>query len=165
MYGVVSDAAGSRLASYYGEIYRFVRRRARSDDAAEDLTQQVFTDAAAALARYGQDSGDGLGLLFTIARRRLIDRLRTGSPQLVDLHAAGELAGPLYDPDLGREIAGAIQRLDPEQRELVALKLLQGLTFAETAAILGLSEGACKMRFRSVLEVLRRDLQSMGVHR
>jgi RNA polymerase sigma-70 factor (ECF subfamily) len=161
----MADSAVTRLASYYGEIYSFVRRRARSDRVAEDLTQQVFTDAAAALKRYDDGSGDGLGLLFTIARRRLIDGLRTSGPQLVDLDAAGELAVPVYDEDLGREIAAAIARLDPDQRRLVALKLLRGLTFAETAAILGLTEGACKMRFRSVLEILRRDLQSVGVHR
>jgi RNA polymerase sigma-70 factor (ECF subfamily) len=165
MYGVMTDAAGSRLASYYGEIYSFVRRRARSSRAAEDLTQQVFTDAAAALKRYGEESGGSLGLLFTIARRRLIDELRASELDLVNLDEVREIAVPVYEPTLGRDIAAAIERLDSEQRQLVGLKLLRGLTFAETAAILGVSEGACKMRFRSALEILRRDLQSMGVHR
>jgi RNA polymerase sigma-70 factor, ECF subfamily len=165
MYGVMTDAAGSRLASYYDEIYSFVRRRARGDRIAEDLTQQVFADAAAALKRRNGDSGEPLGLLFTIARRRLIDRLRSNDPQLVDLDEARDSVTPVYDHSLAGEIAGAIARLDPDQRQLVALKLLRGLTFAETATVLGLTEGACKMRFRSVLDTLRRDLQSTGVHR
>jgi RNA polymerase sigma-70 factor (ECF subfamily) len=158
----MANSAGDSVASHYGEILRFVRRRSDSHAAAEDLTQQVFLDATIALQRH--DTGSDLGLLYTIARRRLIDRLRTSQPAALPLDAAADVSAPSeYGAEMGRGIGAAIDRLKPQQRELVALRLLRGLSFAETAAIIGTSEAACKQRLRAVLDILRQDLEQKGV--
>jgi RNA polymerase sigma factor (sigma-70 family) len=158
----MADVAREGLASRYRDIYRFVRRRSESDAAAQDLTQQVFAEAAKSLR--GRDSDDDLGLLFTIARRRLIDQLRASRPELVPLVDAEDVAAPTdYGPALARLVSEAIDRLEPGHRQIVALKLLRGLSFAEVAAIVGASEAACKMRLRRALEALRRDLREKGV--
>ena len=159
----MGDRHASGLAGRYREVYRFVRRRSQNAAVAEDLTQQVFTEAVAVLD--GRDPSDDPGLLFTIARRRLIDRLRRARPTLVPLtETNGGAALTRYDPVLAGLISDAIQRLDPVDRAVVALKLLRGLSFAETASVVGASEAACKMRVRRALELIRSDLREKGVH-
>ena len=64
---------------HYGEIYRFLRRRTESDEAAEDLAQAVFADAAARLRQLEQDDPPVLAWLYTVARRRLVDRARAAA--------------------------------------------------------------------------------------
>src|SRR5207245_3427546 len=58
------------------EIYRYLRRRTKSSDQAEELTQQVFADAALTLSRMDASPASLLGLLYTIARRRFADEAR-----------------------------------------------------------------------------------------
>ena len=67
-------AAGYRR--HYGRVYRFVRRRARSAEDAEDLTQEVFEAAAAAFANERLTSEPELAWLYTVAERRLVDSWR-----------------------------------------------------------------------------------------
>jgi RNA polymerase sigma-70 factor (ECF subfamily) len=147
----------------YGEIYRFLRRRTGSNAVAEDLTQQVFLEAAA--SKTWQSGKGNLGLLFTIARRRLVDELRKPERSYVPLEDAEHLASaPAEVPQYTRAvISAAIDGLDPEQREVVILKLLRGLSFTEVAHHVGATEGACKMRLRRGLENLRSELELKGI--
>jgi RNA polymerase sigma-70 factor, ECF subfamily len=161
----MADAGSDSLASHYAEIYRFVRRRVESDPVAEDLAQQVFLEAVGALKKYDRSGACDVGLLYAIARRRLIDRLRASNRNLVSIDEIGDVASAHeYGPELGRLLAEAIARLEPKQRELVTLRLLRGLSFKEAAAVFGITEAACKMRFRSALETLRHDLEQKGLH-
>jgi RNA polymerase sigma-70 factor, ECF subfamily len=158
----MADVARDPIEAHYVEVLRFVRRRVDSDGTAEDVTQQVFLEAAVALGR--RADGSALGLLYTIARRRLVDRLRATGREPVALDEADAVAAPSdYGPAVARLIREALERLEPAQRRLVALRLLRGLSFSETAAAIGISEGACKMRFRAALDVLRAELEREGV--
>jgi RNA polymerase sigma-70 factor, ECF subfamily len=161
MYSVMPDPSEERLRTQYADVYRYLRARTRNKSAAEDLTQQVFADAASYLT-VGQ-AGE-LGLLYTIAKRRLVDELRRRGCDALPLPGVEAVAAPAdYGPELGRTLAEAIGRLDPGHRQIVGLKLLRGLSFAEAAAIVGVSEAACKMRLRRALEELRRELDQKGV--
>src|ERR1700675_2747425 len=61
---------------YYGQVYRYVRRRTRSREDAEDVTQTVFTEAISGLELTAPGSPPALAWLYTVARRRLIDHHR-----------------------------------------------------------------------------------------
>jgi RNA polymerase sigma factor (sigma-70 family) len=161
MCSVMPDPSEERLRTQYADIYRYLRARTRKKWAAEDLTQQVFADAASYL-KVGQ-AGE-LGLLYTIAKRRLVDELRCRGRDAPPLAEAEAVAAPAdYGPELGRTVAEAIGRLDPGHRQIVGLKLLRGVSFAEAAAIVGVSKAACKMRLRRALEELRRELDQKGI--
>jgi len=159
----MTEVAQDELVSRYEKVYRYVRRRTRSDAAAEDMTQQTFVDAASSNAT--DDQKTDLGLLFTIAKRRLIDELRKPNQKIVSLDQAAQVPAAEVSRDVAVAVSQAIERLDPTQRQLVVLKLLRGLSFAEVSQILGLSEGACKMRLRRALERVRSDLEEKGIHR
>ena len=148
------------------EIYRYLRRRTKSSDQAEELTQQVFADAALTLSRMDAGPGSVLGLLYTIARRRFADEARRNGQHgaevaLDDLDE--EPAAPEYSSDVAHAIHEAIAQLPDEQRRVVCLKLIEGCSFAEIASHLGSSEPAAKMRFQRGLAALRRELERQGI--
>lgn len=154
---------------HYGEVYRFLRRRTESDEVAEDLAQAVFADATARLHQLEHEDSSVLAWLYTVARRRLVDRARAaarGQGTLASLD--GVRAQPVeevleYGAQLGVLIGASIRGLPEGQRQVVVMKLLEGRPFAEIAERMGVSEAACKMRFSRGLESLRSELSRRGV--
>lgn len=168
---VVGELADSEqktdLRRQYREVYRYVRRRSRSDADAEDVTQEVFADAAAALERFRPGSPPMLAWLYTVAQRRLADAARrsarrreVGDEMLLELVVAPA-------PEYGGDIAGTLERglreLPLLQQQAVVMKLVKGMSFAEIAAATRSSEGACRMRFLRGLEQLREFLEQAGM--
>jgi RNA polymerase sigma factor (sigma-70 family) len=164
----MEDVAASAFRRHYAQIYRFVRRRTASTEEAEDVTQAVFADAAAARRQLAPDGPRLLGWLHRVARRRLADEGRRAARRpgnVLPLEAAGQTAA--LDASRSREAASALRRalaeLPRDQRNVVVLKLIRGLSFAEISARLDASPAACKMRFVRALEALRDDLEKEGV--
>jgi DNA-directed RNA polymerase specialized sigma24 family protein len=67
-----------------------------------------------------------------------------------------------YEPVAGA-LREALAALPGGQAQVVLLKLVRGLTFAEIGAEVGLTEAAAKMRFVRALEQLRADLSERGI--
>jgi RNA polymerase sigma factor (sigma-70 family) len=157
----VNDVAERAFRRHYGHVYRYVRRRTHDHDRAEELTQQVFADAAASLR---DSASPTLAWLYTVARRRFADEARR--------HARGNVLAiaPVpqaetreYGTDLAAALKGALGRLPEAQRQVVVLKLIRGARFAEIGHVLGVSEAAAKMRFVRALEALRAELEEEGI--
>jgi RNA polymerase sigma-70 factor (ECF subfamily) len=155
----MSEPTDEGLEARYREIHRYVRRR-RGADVADDVTQQVFLEAASALDERVHDVG--VGLLYTIAQRRMVDLARS---QRDWSDGDDEPVAPEseYGPELAADLTAAIKRLDAAQRDVIILKLLRGLRFSEISELLGDSESACKMRFSRALTSLRTDLEERGM--
>lgn len=151
---------------HHAQIYRYLRRRTGDPDRAEDLAQEVFEDAAAALDNGDWRPASMLAWLHRIAQRRFADEARRRH------HAASgvplddvleDLSASEYGADVAWAIAGALERLTPGQRQVVVMKLLRGASFSEIASALALTEAAAKMRFQRALAALRRDLEEQGI--
>jgi RNA polymerase sigma-70 factor (ECF subfamily) len=161
--GVAEDA----FRQHRTEIYRYLRRRTTSIDQAEELTQQVFADAALTLSRMTARPGSVLALLYTIARRRVADEARRYNQhgQHVPLDELDdEPAAPDPANDVAHALHDAIALLPSEQPRVVCLKLIEGCSFAEIASLIGISEAAAKMRFQRGLAALRQELERQGIH-
>jgi RNA polymerase sigma-70 factor (ECF subfamily) len=158
----VNDVAEREVKRHYGQIYRFVRRRTHDHHHAEELTQQVFADAAAAL---GDGSGSPtLALLYTIAKRRFADEVRRDvQNRELALAAVPSPEAREYGPDLGAALSAAFARLPESQRQVAVLKLVRGARFAEIARTLGVTEAAAQMRFVRALQALRTELEREGI--
>lgn len=151
----------------YGSVYRFVRRRASSREEAEDLTQEVFEAAIAALGQARLDAQTPpLAWLYTVARRRLIDRFRAPARAGALLDPA-ELSGAederSYGPSIVNALLEGLGSLDEPQRRVVVMKVFEGRSFTEIAAEVGATEEACRMRLSRGLANLRRQLERRGV--
>jgi RNA polymerase sigma-70 factor (ECF subfamily) len=157
----VADVLDQAFRAHYGQVYRYLRRRTGDDGRAEELAQQVFADAAAALPDFGPDAPSPLAWLYTVAHRRFVDEARRRARDASLQDEAPESAE--YGAELTSLLAAALERLPDEQRTVLALKLLRGLRFREVAATLDIGEGAAKMRFVRALAALRDELEREGV--
>src|SRR5215218_8892617 len=153
---------------HHAQIYRYLQRRTGDPHRAEDLAQEVFADATAALLRADFEPRSMLAWLYTIAQRRFADDTRRR------LHALDRLACddtldelPGRDNDVDVDVDGAlgaaIASLPPSQRQVISMKLLRGFSFREIATTFGVSEAAAKMRFHRALSALRSDLEQRGI--
>lgn len=151
---------------HHAQIYRYLRRRTGDPDRAEDLAQEVFADAAAALAHGDWQPDSMIAWLYTIAQRRFADDVRRKRHSVLGVpldDVLDELPTPDYGPDLAQALREAIARLAPGQRQVVSMKLLRGSTFCEIADAIEVSEPAAKMRFKRALTMLRADLEQQGI--
>ena len=142
---------------YRSDVYRFLVRRTGSHSDAEELTQQVFTDAASAFLR-SKPPASMRAWLYVVAQRRLIDELRrrrrTAEATALLGYELDDGAGEGWDA-----IEDAVGALPELQRQIVILRVVQGHTYGEIASALGCTEGSCKMRLSRALNRLRDHLQ------
>jgi RNA polymerase sigma-70 factor, ECF subfamily len=110
-----------------------------------------------------------------IARRRSVDREQPVAPSLADASAhvlavQALVAGgsspsrTLIREELIDRVHASLDRLDPADRDLLVMRHLEGMTAAEVGAILGISEGAVRVRLVRALKRLRGllDLDEQG---
>ncbi|HEX5503533.1 MAG TPA: sigma-70 family RNA polymerase sigma factor [Thermomicrobiales bacterium] len=156
-------AFGALYQRYLPRVYGYLRARAASDDDAADLTQQVFLRALEALPAYRERGLPFAAWLFRIARNAATDahRRRRATVPWDALPAALQPAAS-DDPEAGalrREALGqlgaALAALDPDKRELLALRFAARLTAREIAAVVGKSEGATKKQLARTLHALK----------
>jgi RNA polymerase sigma-70 factor (ECF subfamily) len=143
---------------YRNRIYRFLLGRTGSHHDAEDLTQRVFIDALTALSSTDTAPDSVLHWLYAVAQRRLVDEFRRRGRSLDDAVPMPRLE-PSYGDEISTSLTAALATLTPEQRTVVVLRLLRGLSFPEIADVTGVSEDACKMRFSRALGTVRAALQ------
>jgi RNA polymerase sigma factor (sigma-70 family) len=145
---------------YVTPIYSYVYSRVGNRADAEDLTGVVFTEALEGLARY-EEQGKEAAWLFTIAHRRIVDHYRSRRDEL-PLDAA--LDSPLDNPgpeaavaqgERLAKLARLVAALDDDKRELLQLRFVAGLSYAEIGAVVGSSEGAVKIAIYRLLDQLR----------
>ena len=144
----MNGVAEGAFRRHYRHIHGFFRRRVRDPHRAEELTQDVFTNAAAGLREPRQGDPPVLAWLYTVARRRFVNETRSS---------------PDYGPIVARVLQEGLAQLPRGHSHVVVLKLLRGMTFAEIGQQVGLTEAATKMRFKRALESLRADLIEKGI--
>ena len=150
-------AFGTLYDRYVQPIYRYVYSRVGGAHEAEDITSQTFMAAYEALERY-RERGQFSAWLFRIARSKLNDHFRR-SRREVGLEAVGEILeredalGTLIRAEELSRIRSIISHLDDEEQELIRLRYVADLSFAEIADLLGRREDAVK---KSVYRLLAR---------
>lgn len=159
---VAGDAAAfeSLVKTWRGPVYRFARRLLKDDAAAEDVLQETFLTAHRKLASWRGD-GSLKGWLFAIARSEVLmqRRRRVGEPKdyeavesLPQLGADAGWGNPMDPHTLAERLEERtlmerlLDSLEPEEREVLQLRDIEGLSGEETAAALGLTLAAMKSR-------------------
>jgi RNA polymerase sigma-70 factor (ECF subfamily) len=160
------SAAVRECIEQYGPlVWSLARRLSRSPSDAEDATQEIFLDIWRSAARYDASQGSDKVFIAMIARRRLIDRLRktTAEPPMDPVEVLEQVTWS--DPGTASETstdaeraARALQALRPDQRQVLELGLLHGLSQSEIAARLQMPLGTVKSFMRRGLIKVRENM-------
>lgn len=154
-------------------VFRLVRRMTGREDAAEEVTQEVFVSVYRALPRYEARArfttwltSVSLNHARTWGRRQSRDESRRvrGSEEHDPLEAA-PAAGEGPDRLAERRerlsaVHDALARLDPDDREIVVLRDLEGYGYGQIGESLGVPPGTVKSRLHRARLALRRILES-----
>jgi len=143
------------------ELYGYVVSLVRDRAAAEDVTALAFERAYRRRRRFDPRKGTPRQWLYAIARNAALDELRrrkrTASLLVdpADPDVAEPFAGEDDDADRRATVRAALAGLEPRDRELIALKFHAGLTNAEIAGVLGVSESNAGTRVHRAVTKLR----------
>ncbi len=152
------------ITRYRGLVWSIARRFTRSTSDAEDAVQDVFVAVWRSAARFDETAGSEATFISTIARRRLIDRLRRDQRRPVTETLEGELVDHGNDRIEARAEAAlaarAISRLRPVQRDVLVLSAMHGMSHGEIADTLNLPLGTVKTHARRAMIRVRRELLS-----
>jgi RNA polymerase sigma-70 factor (ECF subfamily) len=137
-------------------LHHYLAARLRSRETASDVLQAAFLRAVKSRRRF-RGVENPIAYLFQIARNeaaRAVKRRPANEQSLdvVEIFAADDAAGKWADAEA---VATALSRLSNDDREIVELKLLAGLTFREIAEVVGVPQATVATRYRRALESLR----------
>lgn len=161
------DAAAELYDRYAPQVYALARRIVRNDGDAEDVVQDVFSQAWRTAASYDRQRGSVIGWLLTITRTRAIDKLRSRHARpaadgavLPDSLPAAEAPDVLVVAEQAALVRQALLDLPAAQRTALELAYYEGLTQTEIAARLAEPLGTVKTRMRTALQTLRARLRT-----
>jgi RNA polymerase sigma-70 factor (ECF subfamily) len=151
------DALQFLYVRYSNNIYGYVRSIVRDDHEAEDVTQHVFAKLMTTLVKYDDRGVPFFAWLLRLARNVAIDHLRANrllpTEEVIDPNATCS-----NDLDRAEIVRAALATLPDEQREVVMLRHVVGLTPSEIADRMGRSESSIHGLHHRGRRALQREL-------
>jgi RNA polymerase sigma-70 factor, ECF subfamily len=146
--------------SYSHNVYGYVRSILRDDHEAEDVTQHVFAKLITTIVKYDDRGLPFFAWLLRLARNAAIDHLRanrlTPTDNVLDPDAASGI-----DLDQAETVRAALATLPAEQREVVIMRHVIGLTPGEIADRMGRTEGSIHGLHHRGRRALQRELERL----
>jgi RNA polymerase sigma factor (sigma-70 family) len=156
-----ADLAFERLyRSSRDDVYAYVAGLLRDAPAAEEVTAAAFERAYRKRNRFDPERGEPRAWLFGIARNAALDELRRRGRQAeltaepADVETFGPAEGAAHS-ERRLTVSAALERLDPSERELIALKYFAGLENREIARVLGIGESNAGTKLHRAMTKLR----------
>lgn len=147
---------------YVERVFRYIYSRVGSMPEAEDLTAQTFLSALENLPRF-RNSGSFAAWLFTIARSKVMDYFRHKRfAQTTENWADSDDRDPLSEVIRSERVttlSKLIADLPEDERELLRLRFLCEMTYAEIAQVLRRSESAVKKATQRTLARLHAQME------
>lgn len=170
----IAQGDAKALAELYdatsGRIFAMARGITRNARCAEEVTEDVYWQAWRQALRFDPQRGSVVAWLLALARSRALDHLRRADPAqahpepeaLIADTPAEEASPPelLSTAQAEKRLNAALQSLDAQPRQLLALAFYRGLTHEEIAAQTHLPLGTVKSHIRRALALLRTHLAS-----
>ncbi len=171
------NAFAALLAAYQKPVYNLALRMTGSPDDALDLSQEAFLRAWRGLSGYRFDASFSTWL-YRLTGNVCIDFLRrrkkektiplyytdeeNEEQELPLPHPPPPAGDPAHLPREHSQVAEAMAKLEPEYRQALILRVIDGLSYAEIAAATDVPEGTVKSRIARAREKMRRLLKKTG---
>lgn len=171
-----NDAFGELVERYQGKIYNLCLRMCGDPDDAFDLSQDTFVRAWKALSGFQFESAFSTWL-FRLCSNICLDFLRAkkrrSAVSLTLSDEDGEAQLELPDPAKGPEelllaaedretLVEALNSLPADQRQIITLRAINGLSYTEIGQVMQLQEGTVKSRLSRARVHLRNKLLQIG---
>jgi RNA polymerase sigma factor (sigma-70 family) len=166
-----SEAAFAELTRRHVDLVHSAALRLMNGDlhAAQDVTQQVFTEVARQAKRLARHPAL-VGWLYTTTRQMALRMNRTDQRRQAREQEANMMNQLLHDDSppvdwnrLRPVIEDAMHELDDRDRHAILLRYFQNKTLNEVGAALNLAENAARMRVDRALDKLRGKLARHGI--
>ena len=163
------DHLGLLFERYHRMLFSFFYNRNKDIQLSEDLVQNVFVRVLKYRHRY-RGEGEFKHWLFHIARNvgtdhyrkkkiRFADSIDDWKDQLSDQNNTP--TQHMIQQEQMTQLKAALDRLDPEKREIIMLSKLEGLRYKEIGQRLGCTEGAVKVKVYRALKALKEFYQQL----
>lgn len=146
------EAFGQLYDRYVNQVFRFIYYRVNDRQLAEDFTSETFVRALRRIATINYQGRDIGAWFITIARNIVFDHTKSARFRLEI--TTGDSIEPTERSDspesavlahlTNARLMEAVNQLNDEQKECIVLRFLQGLSVAETAAVMSKNDGAIK---------------------
>lgn len=174
-----SDAFAQLLEENQDRVYSLALRMVNDPEDAADLAQEAFLSAWRGLEKFQGDAAFSTWL-YRLTSNLCIDFLRKEKRKRAagtilylddteDEEASIDLPDYSADPhrqleqtEVREQIAQGMAALSPEHRQILSLREISGLSYAEIADVLGMEEGTVKSRIARARNALRKKLLETG---
>ncbi len=156
------DAVRFLYIRYSDNVYGYVRSIVRDDMEAEDLTQVVFMKLMTVIGKYSDCGVPFSGWLLRLTRNVALDHLRRRRPTPtedgleVDRHCDGDAR------ESARDLYAALATLPEEQRSVMVMRHIVGLSPPEIAEEMGRSESSIHGLHHRGRRALRQEIARLG---
>ena len=162
------DAFSQIYSSFINRIYKYIFYRIYAKEIAEDLTSQTFLKAVEKIHSYKSNKGSFAAWLYRIARNLVIDYLRSNRIKddiftLTHLSQEDDVEKTVLQKESLEQLQNFMDGLEINQREIILLRVWDGLSYKEISQVMGKSEKNCKMIFSRALAKLRSDFSTAAV--
>lgn len=150
------------LKQYGGLVWALSKRMSVNQYDAEDAVQEIFIDLWKNAGRFDEKLASETGFVAMIARRRLIDRLRSSNRRIQADSLDELLIEPFhrFDEEMQTSVEAnqavrALKMLRPEQQKVLSLSIYQGMSHQEISDATGIPLGTVKTHARRGLSQVR----------
>lgn len=142
------------------KIYRYLAVRTGDRYLAEDLTSEVFLKSL----QYEKDFQSGKKImgpyLFRMAHNSLVDHFRKHQKEVLtddlpEVYSPEDLTQKTHEKMVFERVEKILQGFAPQERDIVLLKIVSGMTFGEIANALDLNENTIKTQYFRTLDKLK----------
>jgi len=154
-----ADALRFLYLRYADNVYGYVCSILRDEHEAEDVTQHIFAKLLTALGRYEPRVVPFSAWILRVAHNAAIDHMRMRRPTPCEELRSNDVEVDVTGRERFADLRLALGALPPEQRDVIMLRFLVGLSPREIAERLGRSEDAVHGLQHRGRRRLRREMQ------
>ena len=156
------DAVRLLYVRYSDNVYGYLRSIVRDEREAEDLTQQVFMKLMTVIVKYEDHGVPFSGWLLRLTRNAALDHLRRRRPTPTEEVLSAEGHAEDGARERARDLRDALASLPEEQRSVMIMRHVVGLSPPEIAQRLGRSESSIHGLHHRGRRALQQELERLG---
>ncbi len=155
-----TEAYGVIYKKYFQKLYRYCKFNTKSDEHAKDICQESFVKAWKKLKDFKTEGQWSIqAFLFTIARNLIIDATRKKKEFALEEFESLPDEKDLYEEidrkqDITR-VRNVLSKLEDFERQIILLRYFEEMSSQEVAHILGVKDGALRVRTFRVMQKMK----------